>query len=1038
MKNTFSIITTFVLLSIIGGAFIPLLNIQLKPSRSLPTLNVSYSWYNASARLVEQKVTSKLEGLFSAMKGVKNINSTSSQGYGNIELEFKKEVDMDAARFELATLIRLAHPELPEEVSYPFISNTSNENQTPPILSYRLNAAANPNYIQKLANKSLVSRLSQIKGVKNIIVYGAMPNEWIITYDNEKCRLHTINVSEISEAIRNYLDTKSLGIGKMNIGNQASYIQIKLKNQPSHELDWDKIPIKKANNRIIYLGDLAKARYKEKLPQSYFRINGLNTINLVIYPEKEVNTIRLSKAIKNEMQQLKENLPKGFSVLLAYDASEDLNKELEKLSLRAIFSLVVLLLFVLIMSRQIKYLFLILISLISNLLIACIFYVILEIEIQLYSLAGITISFGIIIDNSIIMIHHFLGKGNRKVFLSILAASLTTIGSLVIIFFLSESQKINLIDFAWVIIINLAVSLFIALFFIPALLHKVALKKKKVKEKGWRRKVENKLITVYGKTISFNKRIKWVYFVLILLIFGIPFHLLPEKNEKEGFWPELYNGTFGSDWYQQDAKQFLEKWMGGTFRLFSEYVYEQSFYADPQRTTLHVRGAMPEGCTIHQLNDVMTKMENYISLFTEVEMYQTSIRSHKDGQVSIFFKDEFENGSFPYYLKGLLTSKAISLGGLDWTVYGVGKGFNNAIHTGSKNSHIFVKGYNYDELHQYAEQLSKKLKENPRVDNIDIESQVTWFSEAIHEYNLNFKFENFALYGQHLIDFNNYLTNTLFENKVTSVYTNNELVDVILKSNQANKFDLWSLKNIPFQSETNSVKVPVLANLSKEKTGNSIIKVNQQYQLVVAYDFIGPQLLSEKVMKKHIEEMNQILPLGYKCSEPSWGWWDKKEKTQYYLLFIIILIIYFICSILLESLTQPLVIIAMIPISFIGIFLTFYLFDFNFDQGGFASFVLLSGITVNSGIYLINEYNQLKQVQTNISNFELYLTAFKNKIAPIFLTIISTILGLVPFIYAGQNEVFWFAFAVGSIGGLIFSFVAIIIYLPLMMKLSTK
>ena len=74
----------------------------------------------------------------------------------------------------------------------------------------------------------------------------------------------------------------------------------------------------------------------------------------------------------------------------------------------------------------------------------------------------------------------------------------------------------------------------------------------------------------------------------------------------------------------------------------------------------------------------------------------------------------------------------------------------------------------------------------------------------------------------------------------------------------------------------------------------------------------------------------------------------------------------------------------------------------------------------------------MKNEAEHFNKFELYLLSYKNKIAPIFLTIISTILGLVPFIYVGQNEVFWFAFAVGSIGGLIFSFVAILIYLPLM------
>jgi multidrug efflux pump subunit AcrB len=54
----------------------------------------------------------------------------------------------------------------------------------------------------------------------------------------------------------------------------------------------------------------------------------------------------------------------------------------------------------------------------------------------------------------------------------------------------------------------------------------------------------------------------------------------------------------------------------------------------------------------------------------------------------------------------------------------------------------------------------------------------------------------------------------------------------------------------------------------------------------------------------------------------------------------------------------------------------------------------------------------------------------------ILLTILSTVLGLVPFIWGGQKEVFWFAFVVGASGGLIFSLVAILFYLPLFLKLK--
>ena len=91
---------------IMGVAMLPLLNVQLNPSRALPRLNVSYYWPDASARVIEQEVTSKMEGLFNSVKGIKEITSVSSKGYGRINLSFKKTVNLDAARFEIASLIR--------------------------------------------------------------------------------------------------------------------------------------------------------------------------------------------------------------------------------------------------------------------------------------------------------------------------------------------------------------------------------------------------------------------------------------------------------------------------------------------------------------------------------------------------------------------------------------------------------------------------------------------------------------------------------------------------------------------------------------------------------------------------------------------------------------------------------------------------------------------------------------------------------------------------------------------------------------------
>jgi len=231
----------------------------------------------------------------------------------------------------------------------------------------------------------------------------------------------------------------------------------------------------------------------------------------------------------------------------------------------------------------------------------------------------------------------------------------------------------------------------------------------------------------------------------------------------------------------------------------------------------------------------------------------------------------------------------------------------------------------------------------------------------------------------------------------------------------------------------NNKPIGVFSSIGKEKVSSTILKEDQQYLRAVRFDYLGNSKFGNKYRDKIIEEMNKELPLGYYVKQSSYSW-GREASKQYYLILIIMLLIYMICSILFESLLQPLAIIFIIPLSYIGVFLTFYCFDFNFDQGGYPAFVLLSGLVVNASIYIINEYNNIRKQYSNrtIPLTKLYIKAFNAKIIPILLTIISTILGLTPFVFLGQDEPFWFALAVGSIGGLIFSVIAIVFILPIL------
>ena len=260
--------------------------------------------------------------------------------------------------------------------------------------------------------------------------------------------------------------------------------------------------------------------------------------------------------------------------------------------------------------------------------------------------------------------------------------------------------------------------------------------------------------------------------------------------------------------------------------------------------------------------------------------------------------------------------------------------------------------------------------------------------------------------------------------------------EIQLHSKRNDKFDLWQLENSYIDVNGSPTRLSNYMNISRRQAKNSIPRKNQEYVLRVAFNVLGSWNYSNKLIEKVTDDFNSKFPVGFRCLNTTYGW-NKDEGTQYWLLLLVVVIIYFVCAILFESLTLPLVIISLIPISFIGTFLTFYFTGIPFGNGGFASMVLLAGIVVNAGIYQIYEYRGLLKKDSGEDKVNVYLKAFRNKVMLVFLTVLSTILGMIPFLFDKKDDGdFWFTFAVGSMGGLLFSILAYVFVMPIFLKLK--
>ncbi len=213
-------------------------------------------------------------------------------------------------------------------------------------------------------------------------------------------------------------------------------------------------------------------------------------------------------------------------------------------------------------------------------------------------------------DNAIIMIDHLHKQRNRKVFLALLAASVTTIAALLMVFLLPESDQRKLVDFAVVVAVMLAVSLLVALLFTPAMHQLLFGEKAKDGRKLTVRKLRKRVIWFnrYQKAISFTARYRKVFISLLVLLFGFPVFFLPAHWEEQ----EWYNKTIGSNIFQEDIRPYVDKALGGSLRLFVQDVYEKSGYREASQTRLYVNVRLPFGNTLDQMDFIIREFERFL------------------------------------------------------------------------------------------------------------------------------------------------------------------------------------------------------------------------------------------------------------------------------------------------------------------------------------------------------------------------------------------------------------------------------------------
>ena len=1055
--SSFTVTLTFVILMIIGVAVAPLIDVGTEPApRQGKTLTIRYEWPNVSAKVIEQNLTSPIEGMVAALKGVASVSSTSYFGSNEIVVKLKEKTDVSSVRFEISSLLRQSYGRLPKGISFPTISggevvddNSSHHDQKL-LLTYQVNAELQPNMIKSFVEQHVQRQLEGVDGVCKVEITGTTDSYLDITYDPILLSAYGISAHDMAEGIKNYIGQDEIIGTVMHHSERGNEEKITLHlTAAAFDKALEQMPLKNVSGKMIYLNDLAAIRLRDKDPNNYYRVNGLNTIYANVYIPADGKVVKISDRVQKEMDNIKSGIHQKMYIQLSYDSAKQQREEMSKLIWRTLMSLTILLVFVWITNRNLKYLFIITSTLAANLLIAIIAFWVFHIKLHIYSLAGITVSLGLIIDSTIVMADHYGYYHNRKAFLSILAAMLTTIGSMIIIFFLPKEIQQDLYDFAWIVIINLAISLLVALFFVPAIIDRCHYSSQRKQLRGARWIV--KWNHGYLRYIRFTSRRKWIYYAILVLAFGIPFHALPDKMGPDDYevyvskdkvsqqltWYEhLYNSTLGSAWFQADCKPFLSQYLGGCIHLFADYLHDSAYRrGEAEEKVLHILAKMPVGGTAVQLNSKIIAVEEMLKSYDGIKDFTTRIDG-RNGEIVVNFKKNAAKTNFPYQLENDVIGKVITIGGADWATFGVSeRGFSNALNLQHRSERITITGYNYEQLYRLAEDMSDYMSKNKRVQDLTIETPNHENQED--ELYMKYDKENMNVYHANAAEIHSRLREMWMPTYVGYYRDQHLNSDVYLTPKTSATFDLWHLENKQIALDSGSVLIPELMSIKRREAKNVIPKENQEYVLNVAFNVLGSYTYTANYIENVIKHFNKTLPVGYRCKNTYYTQ-PINESSNYWLLSLVVIIVFFICTILFESIRLAFVIISVVPVALMGTFLTFCLTGVDFGSGGFASLVLLTGIVVNSGIYILSQYRNIRKKTRHRRSMLDYICAYNHKIIPILLTVASTIMGLIPFFIDGKEEPFWFSFATGVTGGLVFSIPALIFIMPIFINFRKK
>lgn len=959
------------------------------PNVDNPIITVSVTYPGANAEVIENQITEPLEQNINGIPGIRSLMSQSSQGSARITVEFELSVDMETAANDVRDKVSRAQRYLPRDADPPTVAKADAD--ADPIMQVTVESPVRSLLqLSEIAELTVKERLQTISNVSAVEIWGE--NRYSMRLWLDPVRMASYNITPMD--VKNALDRENIELPAGSIEGDHIEQSIRTMGLMQTPEEFNNMVIIEDNYRIVRFGDIGTAELDTENRKNILRRNGVPMVSCVIIPQPGANQIEIANEAALRIEQMRKDLPEDVKLDIAFDNTKFIRAsiaEVEETVLVA-FILVVVVIFLFLRNFRVTLIptLVIPISLVGTFFIMYLA----GFSINVLSMLAVVLSVGLVVDDAIVVVENIYSKvekgmtpkeasieGSKEIFFAVISTTITLVAIFFPIIFLEGMTGRLFREFSIVISGAVIISSFVALSFVPMLSFKLL--KKKEKENKFYESTEKIFLgmnTFYNKILGAFLHRKWLIypvtgcaFVLIVILWNaIPAEMAPLEDRSQI--------TIRTSTPEGATYEFTRDYTEGISRIADSVAWER------ESNITMIRGNF--GMVRMVLPDIKERERSQMEIANALSV---AVRNQTAARAFVQQRSTF--------------------GG----------------RRGGMPIQYILQAPNIEKLQEFIPPFMEKVNQSPYFQMADVNLKFTK-----PETRIVIDRDKAALLGVSTRDIGQTLQYALSGQRMGYFYMNGKQYQVLGEINRQQRNSPLDLKTIYLKNSSGEmIQMDNLVKLEETVAPPQLYRYNRFNSATITAGLAEGYSLGEG-----LEEMDRIAAevLDDTFRTALEGESRNFRESSSSLLFafgLAIILIFLVLAAQFESFKDPFVIMLTVPLALFGALLFMWLFDVTMNIYSQIGIIMLIGLVAKNGILIVEFSNQRQSA--GMSKYEAVIGASVQRLRPILMTSVSTILGLLPLAMAsGEGANGRIAMGIAVVGGMLISTLLTLFVVPAM------